>query len=102
MLLLILYGCEKQSRVTIELNRQVDREFNVHGSVHRNNILIYIQQDATLHNLFYLETALHVSGLSVLCTAQHTQTSSTSSTIAADSSNGVTNTRCCRHSCLRS
>ena len=29
---------------------------------HRNNILKYIQQDATLHNLFYLETALHVSG----------------------------------------
>jgi hypothetical protein len=36
--------------------------FNVHGSVHRNNILIYIQQDATLQILFYLETALHVSG----------------------------------------
>jgi hypothetical protein len=35
--------------------------FNVHGSVHRNNILIYIQQDAMLHSLFYLETALHVS-----------------------------------------
>jgi hypothetical protein len=30
--------------------------------VHCNNILIYIQQDATLHSLFYLETALHVSG----------------------------------------
>jgi hypothetical protein len=30
--------------------------------VHRNNILIYIQQDATLNSLFYLETALHVSG----------------------------------------
>jgi len=29
--------------------------FNVHGSVHRKNILIYIQQDATLHSLFYLE-----------------------------------------------
>jgi len=27
-----------------------------------NNILIYIQQDATLHSLFYLETALHVLG----------------------------------------
>ena len=27
-----------------------------------NNILIYIQQDATLHSLLYLETALHVSG----------------------------------------
>jgi len=25
------------------------------------NIVIYIQQDATLHNLFYLETALHIS-----------------------------------------
>ena len=25
-------------------------------------LLIYIQQDATLHSLFYLETALHVSG----------------------------------------
>jgi hypothetical protein len=36
--------------------------FYVHGFVHRNNILIYIQQDATLHNLFYLETARHVSG----------------------------------------
>jgi len=27
-----------------------------------HRILIYIQQDATLHSLFYLETALHVSG----------------------------------------
>jgi hypothetical protein len=44
---------------TIKLNF-----FNVHGSVHRKNILIYvyIQQDATLHSLFCLETALHVSG----------------------------------------
>jgi len=38
------------------------QHFKVHGSVNRNNILIYIQQDATLHSLFYLETALHVSG----------------------------------------
>ena len=37
-------------------------EFNIHGSVHRKNILIYIQQDATLHSLFCLETAIHVSG----------------------------------------
>jgi hypothetical protein len=27
-----------------------------------HSILIYTQQDATLHSLFYLETALHVSG----------------------------------------
>jgi hypothetical protein len=32
---------------------------------------------------------------------QHTQTSSNSFTIAAGSSNGVTNTRCCRYSCMR-
>jgi hypothetical protein len=37
-------------------------EFNIHGPVHRNNILIYIQQDLTLHSLFCLDTALHVSG----------------------------------------
>jgi hypothetical protein len=30
--------------------------------VHCKNILIYIQQDAMLHSLFYLETALHVLG----------------------------------------
>jgi hypothetical protein len=44
-------------------------DFNLYGSVHLNNILIYIQQDATLHSLFYLETALHVSG----CTFTHHQ-----------------------------
>jgi hypothetical protein len=37
-------------------------KFNVHRSVPRDNILIYIQQDAMLHSLFYLKTALHVSG----------------------------------------
>jgi hypothetical protein len=36
--------------------------FNVHGSAHCKNILIYIQQDAKLRSLFYLETALHVWG----------------------------------------
>jgi hypothetical protein len=30
--------------------------------MHCKNILIYIQQDAPLRSLFYLETALHVSG----------------------------------------
>jgi len=33
---------------------------------------------------------------------QHTQTRSNSSTLAAGSSNGATNTRCCRYSCMRS
>jgi hypothetical protein len=30
--------------------------------VHRNDILTFIRKDATLHSLFYLETALHISG----------------------------------------
>ena len=124
------------------------------------SVPIYIQQDATLHSLIYLETALHVLGgtithhqerkqlsaasgichtVTVICryrgrvggTITHHQErkqlylqhlvfvtplllsaaiveelkllfSSRSSTIAADSNNGVTNTRCCRYSCLRS
>jgi len=37
-------------------------KFNLHGSVHRKNIPIYIHQDAALHSLFYFETALRVSG----------------------------------------
>jgi hypothetical protein len=44
------------------MSSTVQKRFNVQGSVHSNNIIIYIQQDATLHSLFYLETALHVSG----------------------------------------
>ena len=36
--------------------------------MHRKNILIYIQQDATLHSLFYLEIALHFS---VVFTTRH-------------------------------
>ena len=48
---------------TRKTSQDIDfNEFNVHGSVNRNNNLIYIQQDATKHSLFYLETALHVSG----------------------------------------
>jgi hypothetical protein len=41
--------------------------FNVYGPVHRNTILIYeyIQQDVMLHSLFYLETALYVSGSTI-------------------------------------
>jgi hypothetical protein len=31
------------------------------GAQTHSSILIYVQQDATLHSLFYLETALNVS-----------------------------------------
>ena len=40
----------------------INLTFNVYGSVHRKYVLIYVQQDATLHSLFYLETALHILG----------------------------------------
>jgi len=80
--------------------------------MHRKNILIYIQQDATLHSLFYLETDLRVSS----GTTTHYQERKQlylqhlvfvtplvlPAAIAAGSTNGVTNTRCCRYSCLRS
>jgi len=91
------------------------------------NIPIYIQQDAKLHSSFYLETALHLSGgtsthhqerkelylqhlvfvtplllPAAIVEELELQSSSNSSTIATHSSNGVTNTRCCRYSCMRS
>jgi hypothetical protein len=69
------------------------------------HILIYIQQDAALHSLFYLKTALHVSG----GTTTHHQDRKKlylqrlifatplllPAAIAAGSSNGVTNTVVC-------
>jgi len=33
--------------------------------IHYSNIYIYIQEDATLYSLFYLEIGLHVSGRSI-------------------------------------
>ena len=62
--------------------------------------------------LFYLETALHVLGGTTTHHQEHKQLYLQHlvlvtplllpATIAAGSSNGVTNTRCCRYSCLRS
>ena len=76
------------------------------------NVLIYIQQDAMLHSLFYLETALHVLGGTIThhqeCKQLYLQhlvfvrPLLLPAATAADSSNGLTNTRCCRYSCLRS
>jgi hypothetical protein len=53
--------------------------------------------------LYVYPVYLPVCCLVVLCTtSQHTQTCSNSSTIAADSSKGVTNTGCCGYSCMSS
>jgi len=94
--------------------------FNVYESVHRKYIPIYIQQAATLQ-FIYIWKLLYMFRvvlspiirsaynciyiiwyLSHRYCYLHTQTGSNSSTIAADSSNGVTNTRCCRYRCIRS
>ena len=69
-----------------------------------HNILIYIQHDATLHSLFYPETALHVSGGT---SAHHQERKQLylqhlvfvtplllPAAIGAGSSNGVTNAKC--------
>jgi len=44
-----------------------------------SSILTYIQQDATLHSLFYLETALHVSGVTITHLREHKTTVTTAS-----------------------
>jgi len=74
------------------------------------NIPIYIQQDTTLHSLFYLKTALCVSGGTTTCHQERKQLYLQrlvfvtplllSAAIAAGSCNSLTNTRCCRYSCL--
>ena len=51
------WACTQLQNLTCSLQRT--QKFKESLS---SNILIYIQQDATLHSLFYLETALHISG----------------------------------------
>jgi hypothetical protein len=74
------------------------------------SILMYIQQDATLHSLFYLQTALYVSGGTSTYHQERKQLYLQHQVFvrplllpaAIDSINGLTNTRYCRYSCLRS
>ena len=70
-------------------------------------LTLYIQQDAMLHSLFYLETSLHVSGGT---TTHHQERKQLylqhlalvrPLLLSVGSSNGLTNTTCCRYSCLR-
>jgi hypothetical protein len=97
--------------------------FNVHGSAQSKNIPIYIQQDATLHSFIIsgncstcFEWYFHPSSNNCIYSIWYMShrycylplqrqieiTLLLPAAIAADSSNGVTNTRCCRYSCLRS
>jgi len=50
------------------------KEFNIHGSVHRNNILLYkSQQDAHVTEFILFATALHVSGVTITHLLEHKQ-----------------------------
>jgi thiosulfate reductase cytochrome b subunit len=75
---------------------------------------VYIQQDATLHGVFYLETALHVLGGTSAhnqeCIQLYLQHLVFVTPLTATGRyrgrivpcNGVTNTRCRRYSCMHS
>jgi hypothetical protein len=101
-------GCERKDQTS-------HSNFNVYGSVHRKYISIYISNKMQRYTIYlYLETALHVSGGTsthhqerIQLYPQHLVFVTTPlllpTAIAAGSSNGVvTNTRCCRYSCMRS
>ena len=54
--------------------------FNVHGSVHRNDILVYnSNQMHKSQSLFYLTTALHVSSVTITHRQEHKTTVTTAS-----------------------
>ena len=54
--------------------------FNVHGSVHRNNILVYNSKGMhKSQSLFNLTTALHVSGVTSTHLQEHKTTVTTAS-----------------------
>jgi hypothetical protein len=57
-----IFVCTPSLHIFLPFADSLSSDLNVHGFVHRKNILIYTQQDATLHSLFCLETVLHVSG----------------------------------------
>jgi hypothetical protein len=53
-------------------------EFNVHGSVHRINILLHtIPTRYTSQSLFLSDTALHVSGVTITHREEHKTTVTT-------------------------
>jgi hypothetical protein len=100
------YITNKMQRYTVYL--YLETALRVTGGTsthHQERIQLYLQ-----HLVFVTPLLLSaaISWNRFECTVggvrypQYTQTGSNSSTIAADSSNGVTNNRCCRYSCMRS
>ena len=98
-------------RIRDRIHYRAKTHTHTHTS-YMSNIPIYIQQDAMLHSLLCLETALRVAGGTTTHHQERIQLYLQHLVfvtplllpvaIAADSSNGVINTRCCRYSCMRS
>jgi hypothetical protein len=100
------YITNKMQRYTVNL--YLETALHVPGGTsthHQERIQLYLQQ------LVFVTPSLQSAATSwnrLECAVgglrhpQHTQTSSNPSTIAADSSNGVTNTRSCRYISMRS
>jgi hypothetical protein len=91
------YTCisNKMQRYTVYL--YLETALHVLGDTsthHQERIQLYLQ-----HLVFVTPLLLSPA---IVRHPQHAQTGSNSSTIAADSSNRVINTRCCRYSCMRS
>jgi len=97
-----------QQDVTLQVHLYLETTLRVSGGTsthHQERIQLYLQ-----HLLFFTPLLLSAAiswnwfecAVGGVRHPQHTQTRSNSSTIAADSRNGVTNTRCCRYSCMRS
>jgi len=63
------------------LFKDFSSKVNVYGYVHRKYTPVYIQQDATIHSLFYLKTVLHVSGDTITHHQERKTTLSTASGI---------------------
>ena len=84
----IIFKCIQQCNVKLSTTLLQSRAnhasgtvvFNVYGSVHHNNILIYISNKMhKLQSLFYLTTALHVSGVTITHLQEHKTTVTTAS-----------------------
>ena len=80
------------------------QEFTLVGPLHWASLKFFVVQTgiSCFHWTHYSSILIYWFECAVGGHPQHTQTSSNSSTIAAGSSNGLTNARCCRYSCLRS
>jgi hypothetical protein len=99
-----------RKKITFSLQRVVMFvSFNVHGSLHRKNILKYVNKMPTLHGLLISKNSSTCFGWHLHPTSgAHTTVSTasgiwhTDTAVVAGSSNGVTNTVRCRYSCLRS